>query len=99
RDLPVLRSRSPLFVLTWQVMHPIDEASPLWGQTAESLAAAGAEILVVMKGLDETFASTIHARTSYVAEEIVWGGRLADVFSLDEHGHRIIDFGQFHKVE
>ncbi|HWA61487.1 MAG TPA: ion channel, partial [Caulobacteraceae bacterium] len=48
RDLPVLRSRSPLFVLTWQVMHKVDEASPLWGQTAESLAAAGAEILVVM---------------------------------------------------
>ena len=35
----VLRSRTPLFVLTWQVIHPIDESSPLFGETHESLLA------------------------------------------------------------
>ena len=96
--MSVLRSKQPLFILTWQVMHPIDESSPLFGETMESLTARTAEILVVMKGLDETFASTIHARGSYAPHEIVWGGRFADIFSRLPDGRRAIDFRRFHDI-
>lgn len=99
RDLPVTRARSPLFILTWQVMHRIDETSPLFGETAQSLAAQFAEIIVVMRGLDETFSSTIHARASYLPDEIVWNRRLVDIFSRDDEGRRVIDFTHFHAVE
>ena len=98
-DLPVLRSRSPLFRLTWQVMHRIDEDSPLYGETSRSLLQKRTEILVVMKGLDETFASTIHARGSYTPEQIVWGRPFAEIFSEDERGRRVIDFRRFHEAE
>jgi inward rectifier potassium channel len=97
-DLPVLRARSPLFFLTWQVMHPIDENSPLYGETTQSLIDKRAEILVVMKGIDETFVSTIHARTSYTPDEIVWQAKLADIFTVDEGGARAIDFRRFHEI-
>lgn len=97
-DLTTTRARSPLFFLTWQVIHPIDPASPLYGETAASLTRQRAEILVVMKGLDETFVSTIHARTSYVPEQIVWGRRLADIF-IERDGMRTIDFRKFHQAE
>ncbi len=97
-ELKVVRARTPLFFLTWQVMHPIDEASPLFGETAESLLTRHIEILVVMKGLDETFVSTIHARTSYRPQEIVWNARLADIFDVDDQGQRVIDFRRFHDV-
>jgi inward rectifier potassium channel len=97
-DLPVVRARSPLFFMTWTVMHRVDEASPLHGETLDSLLDKRAELLVVMKGLDETFVSTIHARTSYRPEEIVWGQRLADIFTTDADGRLAIDFRQFHKV-
>lgn len=97
-ELPVLRSKTPLFFLTWQVMHPIDEASPLFGQSTESLLARQAEILVVMKGLDETFVTTIHARASYAPHEIVWGRRLADIFTNLPGGVRAIDFRRFHDI-
>ncbi|HXU99458.1 MAG TPA: ion channel [Caulobacteraceae bacterium] len=98
-DLPLLRSRSPLFFLTWQVMHAIDEQSPLFGETARSLLEKHTEILVVMKGLDETFASTIHARGSYTPEQIVWGRPFANIFSADGRGRRQIDFRRFHEAE
>ncbi|HEY2177785.1 MAG TPA: ion channel [Caulobacteraceae bacterium] len=98
-DLPVLRARSPLFFMTWQVMHPIDEQSPLYGHTARSLLEQRAEILVVMKGLDETFASTIHARGSYTPEQIVWGRQFANIFSEDGRGRRLIDFRRFHDAD
>ncbi|MEO8927123.1 MAG: ion channel [Caulobacteraceae bacterium] len=97
-ELAVLRSRSPLFFMTWQVMHRVDETSPLFGETAQSLLAKRAELVVVMKGLDETFVSTIHARTSYTPDEIVWGRQLADIFVTDPKGRRAIDFRRFHDV-
>ena len=97
-ELKVLRGRSPLFFMTWQVMHAIDESSPLFGQTTQSLIDKRAEILVVMKGLDETFVSTIHARTSYTPDEIVWDAAMADIFTVDEHGVRAIDFRRFHDI-
>ena len=97
-DLAVLRARSPLFFMTWQVMHRIDADSPLYGETTESLLARRAEILVVMKGLDETFVSTIHARTSCAPDEIAWGRRLADIFTMDDQGRRSIDFRRFHEI-
>lgn len=98
-DLSVLRSRTPLFYLTWQVIHPIDVASPLYGETAKSLVEKRAEILVVMKGVDETFVSTIHARASYLPKQIVWGRQLADIFTVDDKGQRMIDFRRFHEAE
>jgi len=98
-ELKMIRARSPLFFLTWTVMHRIDEASPLYGETRESLEDKHAEIVVVMKGLDETFVSTIHARTSYTPDEIVWGRRLADIFGVDAQGQRSIDFHRFHELE
>ncbi len=98
-DLSTVRSRTPLFFLTWQVIHVIDEASPLRGETAASLIAQKAEIVVVMKGLDETFVSTIHARASYTPDQIVWGRRLAEIFTVDDAGVRQIDFTRFHDAE
>ena len=98
-ELTMVKARSPLFFLTWQVMHVVDEASPLFGHTRESLERLNAEIVVVMKGLDETFVSTIHARTSYVPAQIVWNARLADIFFTDDAGRRSIDFTRFHEVE
>jgi inward rectifier potassium channel len=98
-ELTPLRSRSPLFYLTWQIMHRIDERSPLHGETRESLQARNAEILVVIRGLDETFVSTIHARASYLPHEIAWGRRLADIFTIAADGARAIDFARFDALE
>ena len=96
--LATLRARTPVFILSWQIMHPIDELSPLLGDTAESLAARNAEILVVVRGIDETFAQTIHARGSYAPDQIVWGAKLADIFTRDEAGMPLIDLTHFHDV-
>ena len=99
-ELKTLRARTPLFFLTLTVMHPIDEFPVHCGvRREESLLAKHAEIVVVMKGNDETFASTIHARASYTPDEIAWDQRLADIFVTDVAGCRFIDFTRFHQVE
>jgi inward rectifier potassium channel len=97
-ELTPVRARTPLFFLTWQIMHRIDENSPLNRETAQSLIAKRAELLVVLRGLDETFVSTIHARASYLPHEIVWGQRFADILTETDGGRRVVDFTRFHDL-
>lgn len=98
-DLQLARRASPIFAMTFTVMHPIDPASPLWNETPSSLAAQAAEIVVTVTGLDETISHPVHARTSYLAHEVVWGYRFADVFTQTEDGRLAIDYRRFHDIE
>lgn len=97
-DLELTRSNTSLFILSWMVMHPIDERSPLYGKTAEMLINSGAQIVVTLQGLDETVRQTMHARKIYAAEDIVWNRRFVDVVSFWGDGIRAIDYTRFHDV-
>ncbi|MGA2992217.1 MAG: ion channel [Candidatus Korobacteraceae bacterium] len=66
--------------LNWTVVHPIDRASPLFGWTEERLLAAEAEFLILLTAIDETFAQTVHSRSSYIASEVVWGASFAPMY-------------------
>ena len=69
--------------LTWTVVHPIDENSPMHGETTESLRSSQAEFLVLLKAFDETFSTIVQTRTSYTFDELVWGARFANAFMAD----------------
>jgi inward rectifier potassium channel len=96
-ELPLVRSVSPVFALTWTVVHPIDAASPLAGATPESLADVQAEIVAVLTGADATLSSAIHARCSYVPTEVRFGERFVDILTT-EGGRRVIDMRKFHET-
>lgn len=74
------------FPLTWTVVHPIVEDSPLFGKTAEQLERKQAEVLIMMKGHDESFGQSVHARFSYRYDEIVWGAKFATAFEVEDNG-------------
>jgi inward rectifier potassium channel len=98
-DLQLGRQRSPIFAMTFTVMHPIDAASPLAHATASSLATEAAEIVVTVTGLDETMSQPVHARTSYLAHEVLWGRRFVDVFTQTKDGRLAVDYRRFHDTE
>lgn len=79
--LKLERERVVFFPATWTVVHPIDEKSPLWGATHEELLGCDVEFLVLLNGFDETFSQTVHTRSSYRADEIVWGARFRSAFN------------------
>lgn len=95
-DLELARHRTPVFALTFTVMHRIDEESPLYGATAASLQARNAELVLTATGIDETLLQPVHARTSYLPQEILWDHRFADLFGWTEDGRRVIDYRRFH---
>lgn len=97
-DLDLIRAHTPLFALTWTTMHPIDENSALYGETPESLREKHAEIIVILTGIDENLSQTIHARHSFVADEILWNHRFLDVLGWTRGGKRAINFNNFDKV-
>lgn len=71
--LKLERSRINLFPANWTVVHPIDDASPLAGLDDAALRKTNAEFIVLVKAFDDTFSQTIYQRTSYTAEEVLWG--------------------------
>jgi len=81
--------------LHWVIVHPIDANSPLHGATRESFTAADPEIVCLITAADETFAQTVHARTSYAAVDVVWGARFGDMYLADTD-HVAIDMGRLH---
>ncbi len=98
-DLPLARTRTPVFAMTYTAIHFIDEASPFYGIDANDLITYEIELLVTVNGLDETMGQPVHARASYLPEEIVFGHRYADMFGVTEDGRRAIDYNRFHITE
>lgn len=87
-----LERENVLFLpLTWTVVHPIDSESPLWGKSADDLQRLQAEILILIKGHDDTFNQTVTARRSYRHDEIVWGNRFAPAFFVDRDGDLVLE--------
>jgi inward rectifier potassium channel len=85
--------------LTWTIVHPIDAASPLWGQSAADLAAHAAEVLVLVRGFDDTFNQVVNARTSYRFDEITWGRRFRPAFRSDHKGTMVLDLEKIDESE
>jgi inward rectifier potassium channel len=99
QELKLLRASNPLFALSWTVMHPIDEASPLYNLGMAELIEHDMEIVVMMSGMDETISDRIYARYSYLPEEVLWHRRFVDVVSVTPGGQRMVDLVHFHDTE
>ncbi len=89
--LALERNTVLMFPLTWTLVHPIDENSALYGKNAEDLIAVQAEIMILVKGFDETFSQVVHTRYSYRADEIVWGAKFSPAFRVDATGGMVLE--------
>ncbi len=98
--LALERNKVVFFPLAWTIVHPIDAASPLNGKTREELARTNAEILVLLSGIDETFEQTVHARSSYVSDEIAWNARFKSMYlPSDSQPDVSVDVKRLHEIE
>jgi inward rectifier potassium channel len=99
-DLNLLRSTSPMLLLTWLVMHPIEKDSPLYGYSQSDLQESNVTIVATVTGLDETLSQTIHAKTSYQTTDIYWNRRFKDLFKINEESNtQFIDLSELNSVE
>ncbi len=89
-DLSLERPRIYFFALTWTIVHPIDESSPLFGKSREELANLSGELLILIQGFDDTFSQVVHSRYSYRHDEIIWGAKFNPAFKVDTNGDLIV---------
>lgn len=99
RDLKMVRDSTPVFTLSWTMMHEIGPESPLASWLSARAAPADAEIVVLLSGTDERSGQTIFARWAYQPDDIRWGAKLVDILGLLPDGTRTIDYRRFHDVE
>jgi inward rectifier potassium channel len=98
QELRLAKSRSPLFALSWLVMHPIDPTSPLWKTSRETWAACESQLVVVISGNDESFSQRIFARHTYQTDEILWDQAFVDILKPGPDGQLVVDYTHFHDV-
>ncbi len=94
--LPLEREFSPIFALSWLVMHRITPESPLWGKTRADLARQGNVLVCSLTGTDDALNASITARHVYGAEDVRFGHRFVDVINRTPSGEVSIDYAQFH---
>jgi len=92
--LTLERPQVQFLPLTWTIVHPIDQESPLWGKGPEDLAKSQAEFLIMIKAFDDTFFQTVHVRHSYRFEEVTWGARFVPAFEPDLQGEMVLDLAK-----
>jgi inward rectifier potassium channel len=97
--LDLERTSVLFFPLTWTVVHPIDIGSPLFGKTAADLEAMQAEVLIMLKGFDDTFGQVVQTRFSYRYDEISWGAKFATAFEVEDSGDLRIEVDKVSDTE
>ena len=73
--------------LTWTIVHPIDNESPLFGKTMEEIKELKPEIMVTLKGFNEVYGQHIRSRHSYGIEDFKWNKGFKRIYHSD--GDRI----------
>lgn len=100
-DLEISKINS--LALSWTIVHPIDEKSPLYNFNYIDIVNAKAEALVFVKAFDEVFSNTVVQRFSYIAAEIVWGAKFRMMYHADQkNGTTVLDMDKlnaYDKVE
>lgn len=97
--LPLERSKVVFFPLAWTIVHPIDKESPFYELTSEECIRSDAEIMVLLKGIDETFSQTVHTRSSYKAREMVWNTKFTDIYLREGPNIVGIDLGRLSELQ
>ena len=98
-ELKLLRSENPTFSLSWTTLHPIDEASPLFGRSGGDLIREDALFVLNITGHDESSGQAVQARETYLSRDLHWDHRYVDVLSTTDDGVTVLDYARFHDVE
>lgn len=98
-ELPLLRSRLPIFQLTWTVMHSLDANSPLAGYDAARMASDQVRLFLLVSARDVTLEASVSDTKDYGPADIVFGVRYADAVSTDAHGNTVADITRLNDLE
>jgi inward rectifier potassium channel len=97
--LELTRASSAVFALSWTVIHPIVESSPLFGETTESMKKSELQLAAALVGIEEATGQTVHVRHAWTSDLILFDHRFQDILVKKPEGGRTLHYDNFHEVE
>jgi len=98
-ELRLARPRLAAFALTWNLMHEIDETSPLFGLSEQSLHDTELRLLVFIEARDSALGAVVHDMRDYSSDQILHGMRYQDAITVDDSGRTNVDLTRISAVE
>jgi inward rectifier potassium channel len=84
--LPLEFSKINSLALSWTLVHPITEDSPLYQTTMDELAQSRMEVMVYVRAFDDHFSNTVQQRTSFTFSQLVYGAKFTPMFERSPDG-------------
>jgi len=88
-----------IFPAALTLRHEIDEKSPLFGATAESLEAERALFFVSVVGIDPVIAAEVQTQKDYTFRDVKFGHRFVEIYTAHGGGRLSVDYGRIHDTE
>jgi inward rectifier potassium channel len=99
QPLELERSNIPILSLAWNLIHVLDERSPLFGFCPGDSMANIVGFVASLSAHDDTSADTVHARRFYNADEVLHNMRFVDMIdSKSQPGVISIDHALLNEV-
>lgn len=96
KPLILAKSHTPIFALSWTVVHHQDPESQ--GLIDRLLRGENIEFVATINGVDETLGQNIHFSKMYRGGDIAQNRQFRDILSIDDEGRRVIDFHHFNEL-
>jgi inward rectifier potassium channel len=97
--LELERNKITMLSMSWTIVHPIDEKSPMKDLTYADLEKSDAEFLVFFKAFDDTFADMVRSRTSFRYDQVVYGAKFSTIIGTGNDGSPQLDFAGISNFE
>ena len=93
-DLKLVREQTPMFVLSWTLIHFIEPDSPLYSMSREDMERSELKLVLSLEGTDESTSQTLLARKIFDHTSIRWNHGYRDLLHTDAEGRDHIDYAR-----
>ncbi|MCE3228443.1 MAG: ion transporter [Bacteroidetes bacterium] len=93
-------SKINFLTLSWTIVHPIDDESPIKGWTLKDMEDRDMEMIILMKAINDTFSQTVYSRYSYKADEMIEKAKFKPLKQeATRNGRIVISVGDIHEYD
>jgi inward rectifier potassium channel len=98
-NLKLQFDRLATFPAALTLRHVIDEQSPLYGATPESLAESRVTLIASVVGIDPVIPAAVQTHQDYTWRDIRFGERFVEIYTDEGGGKLTVDYGRLHDTE
>jgi inward rectifier potassium channel len=93
-------SRINFIPLSWTIVHPIDSSSPVFGWKEDDFSKNHAEVIILIRAINDTFSQTVYSRKSYKSNELIYGAKFKPLpTNQNKRGKISVSVTDIHKYD